>query len=323
MLAHHAANGLEAWRVDLAATGPLAADDDVVIVPVEAGVHALAAKTGETRWALEIGTVTAPPLLRGGWLILAAGGNLLALAGADGDEIWTKQTGLIGYAPAIDGATLYVSAADGRVLALDLESGSPRWETVAGTNPTQPFPFGDRVYLGVNGTHLLCLNTADGSEAWNFQIGAEIRGTASGDASHIYTASMDNLLRAFRRSSGARAWHKDLGYRPLSGPILIGSRLAVGGRTATMPLFDTSGDKVGELKLPDPAVVAPGFRRPADVSEPAPPPPDGPALAFVTGDPGRPYLLVLTGEPMPTIPAVTPLKVLPGEVLPPMTLPGS
>jgi outer membrane protein assembly factor BamB len=314
VLARHAADGTEDWTAQLAVKTELTAADDLLIVPIEGAIDALDLKTGQRRWSAETGILTAPPLFKGGWLILAAGEELTALSAADGDLIWTKKIALIEYRPAIEGKLLYVSVADGRVVALDLESGSLQWERPVGSNPTEPFAYGDRVYVGASGRSLVCLNAANGVEEWVLSIGAAVRGRVDADASRIYVASMDNLLRALRRSHGAKEWQQDLGYRPTSGPIVVGSTVAVPGRSAAISAFHTSRHTVvTQLKLPDPPVVPPGV-----VLPPAAPP----ALAIVSGDPGKPWMLSLTGPPPPSIPAVSALSVLPGEVLPAMTLPG-
>ena len=322
VLAKRAEGGMDAWTVEMAAAAPLAADDDLVLVPVEGAVHALALGSGERRWTVETAGLTAPPLIDGGWVILAAGEQLTALSAADGDEVWTARLALVERRPAFHGGLLLVPLADGRLVGLDLESGSLRWETVVGANPTEPFPFGDRVYLGVAGVLFTCLRTDTGSEEWTARLGAGLRGTAAADPDRIYTVSMDNLLRAFRRSNGAVEWKQDLGYRPLSGPIVIGPTIAVPGRGAAIRMFTRTGGTAAALALPASAVTAPGVVRPraaraADVAGEA-----RTALAIVTGDPGKPYRLSFTGPPLPALPAVTPLSVLPGEALPPMAPPG-
>jgi outer membrane protein assembly factor BamB len=314
IVARHVADGTEAWTAAFAATSALAAGDGLVLVPVEGAIHALAIGTGHRLWSVDTTTLTAPPLLEGGWVIVAAGEQLTAFSASSGNQVWTKKIALIEQRSAIAGDALFVARADGRVAALDLQTGSLRWERVVGANPTEPFPFGDRVYVGAKGTDFVCLNLADGSEDWRFSIGAAIRGTADADASRVYTVSMDNLLRAFNRSTGAREWKQDIGYRPSSGPIVIGSTVAVAGRSAVIRAFDSASRKVvAQLTLPDPAVVAPGLVRP---------PAGSAALAIVTGDPGKPWLLSLTGEPPPAMPAVSPLTALPGEALPAMKPPG-
>ena len=312
VLARHADDGEEVWTAQLTVVNDLTAADDLLIVPIEGAIDVLELTTGRRRWSAETGLLTAAPLFKGGWLILAAGEELTALSAADGDLIWTKKIALIEHRPAIEGDLLYVPIADGRVVALDLESGSQLWERRVGSNPGEPFVYGDRVYVGASGRTLVCLNAANGIEEWVSVIGAAVRGRVDADASRIYVASMDNLLRALRRSHGAQEWRLDLGYRPSSGPIVFGSSVAVPGRSAVISAFHTSKHTVvAELKLPDPAAVPPGVARP----------PTPPALAIVSGDPGKPWVLSLTGAPPPSVPAVSAPTVLPGEVLPAMKLP--
>lgn len=316
VLAHGVADGAQLWTATFTATGDLAGDDDLVLVPVESAVQALALDSGRTRWSAETGRITAPLLLRGGWAIVVAGDQLTALRAADGVVVWTRTIALVEQRPAIDGDALYVPVADGRVVALELTTGTVKWESDVGANPTEPFVYGDRVYLGAAGRFFVCLRADSGGEAWRFPIGAAVRGRAEADGSRVYAVSMDNLLRAFRLSNGAIAWKQDVGYRPSAGPILIGSAVAVPGRTASLPTYDTASRKVvAQLALPDPAVIAPGIGHGSE---------NRPALvAIVTGDPGKPWLLSLAGPPPPALPALTPLTELPGVLLPALKLPGS
>lgn len=317
VLARGTEDGREAWTRELTAVAPLAADEGVLLVPVEGAVHALALESGETRWTVETAGLTAPPLAGGGWVILAAGERLTALSAADGDEVWSVQLALVEHRPAFHGGLLLVPLADGRLVGMDLESGAVRWDRRVGANPTEPFPYGDRVYLGVDGVLFTCLRTENGSVDWTTTIGANLRGTAAADPERIYTVSMDNLLRAYSRSTGSRVWQQDLRYRPLGGPILLGPAIAVTGRSRTLRLFTRTGGAAATLALPAPAVMAPGVVRAAAAADGF----AGAALALVTGDPGGPRLLSLTGPPLPALPALTPLSALPGETLPPMSMP--
>jgi outer membrane protein assembly factor BamB len=316
VLAHSVADGAPLWTATFAATRDLAGDGDLVLIPVESAVQALAHDSGETRWSAETGRITAPLLLRGGWAIIAAGDRLTARRDSDGAVVWTRTIALVDQRPAIDGDTLYVPVADGRVVALELTTGTVKWEHEVGANPTEPFVYGDRVYLGAAGRDFVCLRADTGGEAWRFPIGAAVRGRAEADASRVYAVSMDNLLRAFGRSNGTLAWKQDVGYRPSAGPLLVGSTVAVPGRTASLPTYDTSTRKVvAQLALPDPAVIAPGIGHGSE-NRPA-------LLAIVTGDPGKPWLLSLAGPPLPALPAPRPLTELPGVLLPALRLPGS
>jgi outer membrane protein assembly factor BamB len=314
VLARRVATGEDVWARQLAVTIPLAAGDGLVIAGVEGRVEALAVDgSGETRWTVPLAQVTAPPLVRGGWVILAVEGRLLALRAADGAEVWSQSIGAVERRPAIDGDALYVPVADGRLLALDLASGTERWARPVGADPTEPLVYGDRIYLGA-GKALVCLARDDGREAWRFRVGAAIVGAPAADADRIYIASMDNLLRAFRRSSGAREWKQDLGRRPSAGPVLTGDTVSVPGRTAALRGFNkATRAPVAELKLPYPAVTPPALRPPVN-GEPG-------ILAAVVHDLGKPWMLVLASEAPPAPPPLplVPLSDVPGTSLP---LPG-
>jgi hypothetical protein len=149
-------------------------------------------------------------------------------------------------------------------------------------------------------------------------------GLVAADDTRIYTASMDNLLRAYQRSTGNMVWREDIGYRPIGGPILTGSQVAVPGRTATINAYDVDTHKpVVKLVLPiqastTAAVIPPRLRQGSggQAEEPG-------RLALIANEVGKPWLLVLAAEAPPAPPALpfAPLSALPGTSLPIPKLP--
>jgi outer membrane protein assembly factor BamB len=315
--ARRLADGSEGWEVELAATAPLAAADDLVVVPAKGRVHALDASTGREKWTKNLDLLGTPPVVRGGWVILASGEVLTALRAADGVEVWSKTIAPIAQRSAIDGDRVFVPLVDGRMIAVDLTSGGIVWEVRnLGLNLTEPFVYGDRVYFGANGKDFVCLYATSGREDWRFQIGATIVGIAAADESRIFTASMDNLLRAFRRSNGNREWQQDIGYRPTGGPIVTGAHVAVPGRTAAMQAYDVVTHRPAvKLELSSQAVTQPALIPPGG-GEPA-------RIAVIANEVGKPWLLVLAAEAPPAPPALpfAPLSALPGTLLPIPKLP--
>lgn len=328
-------DGSEIWSAALAATGEIEAGGAVVLVPTEGVVQALDLETGRRRWQHETAALTAPPLARGGWVILAAAERVTALRESDGAEIWTKQvpsieagkTAVIDQQPAVDGRVVFVPVSDrapdgeeppdrgpddGRLLALDLLSGSIVWEAQVGPDPTAPFVYADRVYFGSAGRLFWCLRAGDGTESWRALLGATVRGRAAADERGIYVAAMDNLLRGYDRGDGALEWKEDLKHRPSAGPLVVGSAVAVPGPVQTFRIFDTRSHRSSDqLTLPDPAVTPPAVS------------PAGPALlAIVTNELGRPWLLTLAGPAPPKLPALVPLSAPPSPALPLPALPG-
>ncbi len=315
ILATRATNGKKVWTVKLSATAPIAAGDDIVLVAAEDAVHALAAGDGKTRWKREVKGVTTPPVVRGGWAIVASGDELTAIRASDGTLVWSRKVGPVSQRSTIDGDVLYVALGDGRLVALDLTTGASRWESSLGTIQTPPLVYGDRLYVGV-GKQLVCLKTDNGAVDWPFTVGAPLVGAIAADDDHIYTASMDNLLRAFRRTTGSREWQQDLKYRPIGGPIVTGSSVSAPGRSASIPSHDAStGKPSAQLVLPSQAVTAP-ILIPPDGGRPG-------RLAIIANEVGKPWVLVVAAEPPPAPPVlpVGPISVLPGTSLPIPTLP--
>ena len=322
--ARRIADGDQGWSAELAATTPLAAADDLVVVPVKGAIHALDASTGREKWTRNVDLLGTPPVVRGGWVIVASGEVLTALRAADGVEVWSKTIAPIAQRSTIDGDRLYVPRVDGRIMALELMSGAVVWDENVGINPGEPFVHGDRVYVAANGKDFVCLRLRNGKEEWRQTIGAALVGVAVADDDRIYTASMDNLLRAFARSTGSLAWKQDIGYRPTGGPILTGSQVAVPGRTAAVQAYDVATHRpVVKLELPIPAATSPVLIPPrprqgsgGQAAEPG-------RLAIITNEVGKPWSLVLAAEAPPAPPALpfAPLTALPGTSLPIPKLP--
>lgn len=300
------ADGRELWTARVEVEGTPAATDDVVIVPTRSSIEAFSAAGGEQVWSAPVGPLTAPPLVAGGWLIVASPGLLTALRASDGVQVWSRAFTAVEQRPAAEGTTLYVSSVDGRLIALEIATGSSVWETRVGQGPTEPLALADRVYVGTVGREFVCLRAANGREDWRVWVGAGVRGAAAADADHVYFVALDNLLRALDRINGAARWKADLRYRPLSGPVVTGTRVTVPGMDTRLRAFDTrSGSAAGELVLPNALPMAPGFLVSAAAA----------LLVAVSGSPEGRWVLTASAPPLPQL-EVAPLTVLPGTAAP-------
>ena len=231
----------------------MAASDERLIVAVKDELRALDASTGAVVWTDRPGPLTAPPLVHGEWLLVASGEQVIGYRVLDGTRVWSRETGVVEQRPAVAGTRVYVPAADGRIVALELASGEPVWEFDVGIRPTEPLVYGDRLFVGSAAKRLcsLFLDVRPRREDWCFNdLGAVIVGRPAADETHVYFASLDNLLRAHDRKNGAYRWKKDLKYRPSAGPLLVGKSLAVPGSVPRVDVFDTAkGDTTLQLTL--------------------------------------------------------------------------
>ena len=307
------ADGEDVWSAPLVASGPLVAGEQTIIVPAGMVIEGLDLATGRTRWKAETGTLTAPLLVRGGWVIAVSDERIMAFRERDGSPVWTKDVGLVERRPTADGEMLFVPLKEGRVAALNLLDGEMIWNVPVGANPSEPFAAGGRVYVHVAGTTLSCMHVRNGYIEWSFKVGAAIVGTVAVDDDNIYLTAMDNQIWTFDRGHGARKGKEDLRYRPTGSPIVVGRSVFVPGRVASLPIYDTRTTKeTSKLALPDPveAGAAAGVL------------PNGAAvLSVITNSLGKPWTIRLLGPPPPSLPPLQPLTALPGSPLT-ISLPG-
>jgi outer membrane protein assembly factor BamB len=311
-------DGEEIWKRDDIVDRPMAASAEYLVVQSKGVLNVLDATSGTPKWAKETGPLTAPPLVYSDWIFVAAADHFTAYQASDGAQRWTRDDlGIVEQRPALEGAHMYVPAADGRLVALTVNDGKTVWSQEVGIKPTEPLIYGDRIFLGSAAKFFYCLKMQDGEPDWPFEVGAAVFGRAAADAKHVYFVAYDNLLRAHDRRRGQLVWKAALKYRPSAGPTIVGNNVSAPGVTTELSAVNTlTGKPTGELKLGDRIAVVPVFM---DA-------PNGTTnLATITGSLDNKWTLTLSGPPPmapPSVP-ITPLTVLPGQVVRPGALPGS
>ena len=114
---------------------------------------------------------------------------------------------------------------DGRVVALNAADGARRWEQRIGGRPDGLAAAGDRRLRGSLDNFFYCLDGSNRPHQVALAHGRRHRSaTAALDADRVYFVSLDNLLRALDRNSGAQRWKKPLAARPVVGPCSSGRR---------------------------------------------------------------------------------------------------
>lgn len=256
--AHDLSDGHQLWREEMNPDHSITADSERVYVAAGEAVHALRAQDRAVAWRTPTGTLTAPPLARDGWVIVAPVGRTVALRATDGTVVWSRDNGTQRDRAAIAGDTLVVPTTDGRVQALDLNTGATKWERRVGGVPAEALVVGDRLYVGASDKYFYCLKLATGEIDWRIRVGAALRGAPASDGERVYFTALDNLVRAVTRVSGAQIWQRGVPFRPFSGPLVTeGAVLVAGPVTSLRFLLVRTGREARTVAFAEPLVNAP------------------------------------------------------------------
>lgn len=292
--AYDRAGGHELWRAELHAEGPLATDGTLVFVAAGEAIHALRAADGSLAWRMPAPKITAPLVLKEGWLIAAGERTLTARRAGDGSTVWTTEAGAQREAAAIAGDVLFVPEMSGRLVARNLGDGGIKWQRQLGGQPGEPLVLGNSVFLGASDKLFYSVRAESGEIEWRRRVGASIRGRAAADGEHVFYTALDNLVRAVDRTHGALRWEKSVPFRPMAGPFVAGGSVFVAGPGEELRVFNAStGTEAGTVRLPGRQAVPPGFL----MSD------KGAVFAAVTGNLEESWNLSLTSPVAVTPPA--------------------
>ena len=289
--ARKVSDGTPAWDVSLTSERPVAVDGGHVYVATSDQIVALNVADGVKAWSVPTPAVTVPLVAQGGWVIATTGNGVTAFRSADGSRVWTRDLVGAQTTPTIEGDNLYVPLQSGQLLALDLRTGADRWSKNFVGPLSEVLAFPAEIFFGTDDKWFFCLRAADGERVWQrVRLGSIVRGRPIGDTNHIYVASMDNTLRAFRRTNGALLWHPSVPFRPTTGPVLIDAAVVIAGNAPELRAFDAfNGRPAGEIKLEASLVMPPTFGKSGD----------GMLMSGFTGTLNGQWKLVLAGPPVP------------------------
>ena len=287
--ARKVSDGSVSWEVPLKSDRAVAAEGGRIYAATADQIVALSAADGTKAWSIPSASVTAPLAAQGGWLIAATEKSLTAFRTADGSQVWTRDLAGAQAMPTMEGDNLYVPLPDGRLFAIDLQTGADRWVKTFTGPLSEVLAFPDQVLFGTGDKYFFCLRATDGELDWQrVRLGSIVRGRPVADANHVYVASMDNTLRAYRRSNGALLWHPSVPFRPTTGPALVDDVVVVAGNAAELRGFAASnGAPAGQITLADSLLMPPAFGKSGDVT----------VMSAFTGGLNGQWKLVLAGPP--------------------------
>lgn len=285
-------DGRELWRAALLPDQPLATDGTLVFVTAGEAIHALRIADGSVAWRAPSGILTAPLVVKDGWMIAATAGKLTARRSVDGSAVWSVDAGVQRQAGAVSGDTLFVPQVDGRLVARQLADGATKWERRLAGSPVEPLVVGDALFFGANDKNFYCLNALSGDVDWQIRVGASIRGRAASDGHRVFFVAVDNLVRAVDRRSGALRWLKGVAFRPSMGPVAAGGSVLVAGPGVEVRMLTaTDGATLGAISFPARITLGPGWFETGDLL----------VLAAVTGGLEESWKLSLT-RPISLVP---------------------
>jgi outer membrane protein assembly factor BamB len=259
----------------------------------------------------------AAPILQDDTLILLVKPNeLRALSKADGSELWRRTVGGQLSSPTLSVDSSGVVVASGSHMSRFARSdGRLQWTRELSGVLGRPTLAGNRIFVGSTDNHLYALDAENGRLAWpKWRAGGDVVGAAADDR-FVYVASLDNLLRGLRRSSGNQVWKRDLATRTIAPPSTFGGIVLVTGNSPTLSTFDAAtGEPIGSFSVPADLQGMPLVDMSLD--------PFRVAVIAVTRD-ARAIGLRPTGMMFRELP-LTPIQALPGRPLnrEPLGLPG-
>jgi outer membrane protein assembly factor BamB len=154
-------------------------------------------------------------------------GEVVALAAADGEQVWRADVGSEVLASPVGGRGLvFVQTIDGRLLALEREDGSVRWSfdnqvpvlTLRGT--ATPVYDAGIVYAGFANGMVAAVRAQNGEPIWQHRVMlpegrselermVDVDGTPVLSGGILYVAAYQGRLKALRASDGSLLWERD------------------------------------------------------------------------------------------------------------------
>ncbi|MDP6606019.1 MAG: PQQ-binding-like beta-propeller repeat protein [Dehalococcoidia bacterium] len=208
----------------------------------------------ETAWARDFTSGIAVPVVASESLLFVAldDGRLLAIAAADGRDVWSRQLpfALRWAAPTIAGDRLYIATRDGHVQALEAATGELIWDTSLGVAyPSVPVVADGVVYTyyGLDRPDrsyrapLFGLDAEDGSVLWRQDLDTVYPlVTPVVDERYVAVAAADRL-RIFDRISGAETYWYPFSVRAMPNSLALadGAIYAMSSRRLVAVDIDT------------------------------------------------------------------------------------
>jgi outer membrane protein assembly factor BamB len=252
------ANGAVIWRQETESPvhdAPTVAGGRVYSISVDNQLETFDAATGAPGWKYQ-GLVEPARILAAssaaisGDTVIAAfsSGELVALAGANGTELWNQQlsrasrtTALseirdIPGRPVVFRGDVFAGSHSGVFASVDIRSGQYRWEPLPISTLSSPWAAGDVVYVTSKAGEVVCVARSSGQVYWVSDLNAGRK--------QVRSSRFLGLTKIDRPY-----W---------SGPILASNRLLTVSSDGRVAALDPrTGAVTGQIRIGSPAVLSP------------------------------------------------------------------
>jgi outer membrane protein assembly factor BamB len=227
LAAYDATSGQEVWASTETGWQQIVTSDSEVIGARGSRVVALDEATGRQLWQVEAGFAPTGLTVAGGWLVITGPSGVIAATREGGSIVWRRDDIAMTARAAVAGSILVVGADDRTLSGLDLTTGAAKWQ--AKLEGTARFIGTGAlvVYATTSDGQLCAFRSETGRYMFCFRFGVPAAGPPVFDGEFVYAGLLDNTVRALDRESGAQARPVELGQRPVTSPILVGSSVVV------------------------------------------------------------------------------------------------
>lgn len=145
------------------------------------------------------------------------GGRFYALEASSGDPIWRVEIGAISARPLVDRGRIFVGTDDGQMICLDTWDGSVKWRyDTKGAVLRQPVAAGDLIVFATDADHIVALERESGKWRWQYDRETPEEFTLRGHAGvlladgKVIAGFADGYLVALTADKGEVVWLRSL-----------------------------------------------------------------------------------------------------------------
>ena len=163
---------------------------------------------------------------------LARSGKVVALSVDDGEVLWTREIGSLGYTtPALAADRIFVGDFRGQLRAYRKRDGKELWRSwVGGRILGSPVVVGSLVFFSTLEQKTYAARVSDGKIVWRFHLGKYSPGIATERA---YYFTLNGILVAFRGKDGPKPQRVTASESETAGPGKAGSGKAGSGKAGS------------------------------------------------------------------------------------------